>query len=109
MMFKTLCFRVYSEEQPGDAATALFIKNLSEEDQGNYRCTAIYASNQELEENVEIQVFSKHFSFYMIPVKSNKLYSSWNNLGRCTNISVCQYWRGLQGPMCCESQPSSKY
>ena len=51
---------MYSEEQPGDAATALFIKNLSEEDQGKYRCTAIYASNQELEANVEIQVFSTY-------------------------------------------------
>jgi len=49
--------RVYSEEQPGDAATALFIKKLSEEDAGNYRCTAIYASNQELEAKVEILVF----------------------------------------------------
>ena len=29
--------RVYSEEQPGDAATALFIKQLSEEDAGQYR------------------------------------------------------------------------
>ena len=32
-----LLLRVYSEEQPGDAATALFIKQLSEEDAGQYR------------------------------------------------------------------------
>ena len=34
---KILLARVYSEEQPGDAATALFIKQLSEEDAGQYR------------------------------------------------------------------------
>lgn len=36
-LFKLLWRRVYSEEQPGDAATALFIKQLSEEDAGQYR------------------------------------------------------------------------
>ena len=51
--------RVYSEEQPGDAATALFIKKLSEEDAGEYRCTAVYASNQRLEARVDISVYSK--------------------------------------------------
>ena len=52
-------YRIYSEEQPGDAANALFIKHLSEDDAGIYRCTATYASNQELEARVEIKVFSK--------------------------------------------------
>ena len=51
--------RIYSEEQPGDAATALFIKKLSEEDAGEYRCTAVYASNQQLEARVDISVYSK--------------------------------------------------
>ena len=50
---------MYSEEQPGDAATALFIKKLSEEDAGEYRCTAVYASNQQLEARVVIDVYSK--------------------------------------------------
>ena len=63
-ILKPRYFRVYSEEQPGDAATALFIKKLSEEDAGNYRCTAIYASNQELEARVEISVFSKNSSLF---------------------------------------------
>ena len=53
--------RVYSEEQPGDAATALFIKKLSEEDAGEYRCTAVYASNQQLEARVVIDVYSKFY------------------------------------------------
>ena len=51
--------RVYSEEQPGDAATALFIKKLSEEDAGEYRCSAVYASNQRLEAKVDISVYSE--------------------------------------------------
>lgn len=50
-------YRVYSEEQPGDAATALFIKKLDEEDAGEYRCTAVYASNQQLEARVDISVY----------------------------------------------------
>ena len=54
-----MCCRVYSEEQPGDAATALFIKKLSEEDAGEYRCSAIYASNQRLEARVDISVYSE--------------------------------------------------
>ena len=55
----SLCIRVYSEEQPGDAATALFIKKLDEEDAGEYRCTAVYASNQQLEARVDISVYSE--------------------------------------------------
>ena len=58
--FKVMfCPRVYSEEQPGDAATALFIKKLSEEDAGEYRCSAVYASNQRLEAKVDISVYSE--------------------------------------------------
>ena len=40
-----LLLRVYSEEQPGDAATALFIKQLSEEDAGQYRSLAKTKTN----------------------------------------------------------------
>ena len=66
--------RVYSEEQPGDAATALFIKKLSEEDAGEYRCTAVYASNQQLEARVVIDVYSKFSSNKRVMIKScNKL------------------------------------
>jgi len=49
--------RVYSEEQPGDAATALFIKNVQNRDAGQYTCRATYASNQKLEASVKIQIF----------------------------------------------------
>jgi hypothetical protein len=33
---------VYSEEQPGEAATALFIKQVSSQDAGLYRYNVIY-------------------------------------------------------------------
>ena len=61
---------MYSEEQPGDAATALFIKKLSEEDAGEYRCTAVYASNQQLEARVVIDVYSKFSSIKRVMIKS---------------------------------------
>ena len=59
-------YRVYSEEQPGDAATALFIKKLDEEDAGEYRCTAVYASNQQLEARVDISVYSEYLDIFDI-------------------------------------------
>jgi hypothetical protein len=36
-MYDPSIFRVYSEEQPGEAATALFIKQVSSQDAGLYR------------------------------------------------------------------------
>jgi hypothetical protein len=53
-----LC-RVYTEEQPGDAAIMLFIKNLREEDSGTYTCKGIYANNEQLIATVQISTFSK--------------------------------------------------
>ena len=55
----TPCRRIYSEEQPGEAATALFIKRVTEADGGDYRCSATSASNQHLEATVSITVFSE--------------------------------------------------
>jgi len=49
--------RVYTEEQPGDAAIMLFIKDLREEDSGSYRCKGIYATNEELHAEVKISTF----------------------------------------------------
>ena len=54
-----LIYRVYTEEQPGDAAIMLFIKDLREEDSGNYRCSGIYATNEEMHAEVKISTFSK--------------------------------------------------
>ena len=52
-------YRVYTEEQPGDAAIMLFIKDLREEDSGAYKCRGIYATNEEMHAEVEISTFSK--------------------------------------------------
>ena len=51
--------RVYTEEQPGDAAIMLFIKDLREEDSGMYRCSGIYATNEEMFAEVKVATFSK--------------------------------------------------
>ena len=50
---------MYTEEQPGDAAIMLFIKDLREEDSGTYRCRGIYATNEEMHAQVDISTFSK--------------------------------------------------
>ena len=50
---------MYTEEQPGDAAIMLFIKNLREEDSGAYVCKGIYANNEQLMATVQISTFSK--------------------------------------------------
>lgn len=49
--------RVYTEEQPGDAAVMLFIKDLREEDSGQYHCKGFYASTEEMAAEVQISTF----------------------------------------------------
>ena len=56
---------MYTEEQPGDAAVMLFIKDLREEDSGQYLCKGFYASNEEMYAEVQISTFSK-FSKHFI-------------------------------------------
>ena len=94
---------MYSEEQPGDAATALFIKKLSEEDAGEYRCTATYASNQQLEASVDISVYSEYFQVKNILTFLHWNYFSWDHLGRCSHGTVRQSPGGLQGEVRGES------
>jgi len=49
--------RVYTEEQPGEAGIALFIKQISDHDEGIYTCKAVYASNQRLDVSVKISLY----------------------------------------------------
>ena len=51
-----LC-RMYTEVQAEDVAISLFIKRLADEDAGQYRCTAVYAGNRELEATVSVSIF----------------------------------------------------
>jgi hypothetical protein len=39
----------------------LFLKDLREEDSGYYRCSGLYASNEEMFAEVKISTFSKLF------------------------------------------------
>ena len=61
MLFLSLTPRVYTEEQPGDAAIMLFIKNLRGADTGKYTCRGIYANNEEMTAQVEIKTFSEYY------------------------------------------------
>ena len=54
---------MYSEEQPGEAATALFIKHVKSSDAGVYTCRGMYASNQQLEATVDVNVYGEIFYF----------------------------------------------
>ena len=51
--------RLYTEEQPGDAAVMLFIKNLHEKDSGTYTCEGVYANNEKMVTKVSITTFSE--------------------------------------------------
>ena len=93
--------RIYSEEQPGDAATALFIKKLTEEDAGDYRCTAVYASNQQLEARVDISVYSESTLESVTRIKWT--YFSRDHVGGRSPCPVRQSGRGLQSEVCRQS------
>ena len=53
----SLHVRMYTEVQAEDVAISLFIKRLSDEDAGLYRCTAVYAGNMNLEASVSVSIF----------------------------------------------------
>ena len=57
-------FRVYSESHTEEAAISLFIKRLTSEDAGLYKCSAIYAANQEIVASVTVSIISK--SVYIV-------------------------------------------
>ena len=54
---------MYTEELPGESAIMLFIKNIREADQGAYVCKGVYANNDQMEARVQLQTFSKIFTF----------------------------------------------
>ena len=50
---------MYSESHTEEAAISLFIKRLTSEDAGLYKCSAIYAANQEIVASVSVSIISK--------------------------------------------------
>ena len=59
-------FRIYSEEQPGEASTALFIKHIEADDGGVYSCKATYAANQQITAEVKISVYGRHKAYIFL-------------------------------------------
>ena len=58
---------MYTEVQAEDVAISLFIKRLSDEDAGLYRCTAVYAGNMNLEASVSVSIFRELISLDSSP------------------------------------------
>ena len=52
-------FRVYSESHTEESAISLFIKCLTSGDAGLYKCSAIYAANQEIVASVSVSIIIK--------------------------------------------------
>ena len=60
LIINIIIYRVYTEELPGDAGIMLFIKDLNQEDSGEYICQGTYANNEEMKSKVKISTFSKY-------------------------------------------------
>ena len=55
-----MILRIYSEHQEEQTSIALFIRRISEDDSGVYKCTAVYASNHNIESSVEVFAYSEY-------------------------------------------------
>ena len=55
---------MYTEVHTEDVAISLFIKRLSDEDAGQYRCSAVYAGNMDMQASVSVSIFRKFSIFY---------------------------------------------
>ena len=54
---------MYTEVHTEDVAISLFIKRLSDEDAGQYKCSAVYAGNMDIQASVSVSIFRKYFYF----------------------------------------------
>ena len=50
---------MYTEVNREEVAVSLYIKRLSDEDAGEYLCTALYAGNLKMSASVSVSVFRK--------------------------------------------------
>ena len=80
----------------------LFIKDLNQDDSGDYICRGTYANNEEMESKVTIATFSKFLNYltnYFLRELNDILdhlnerfhffINSWHHMGRCSRGSVC--------------------
>ena len=52
---------MYTEVDREDVAISLYIKRLSDEDAGEYECSALYAGNLKISASVSVSVFRKFY------------------------------------------------
>ena len=71
---------MYTEINREEVAVSLYIKRLSDEDAGEYLCTALYAGNLKMTASVSVSVFRK-LRVHNILKKSINL-SEWRNQAR---------------------------
>lgn len=64
LIINIIIHRVYTEELPGDAGIMLFIKDLNQEDSGEYICQGTYANNEDMKSKVKITTFSEYYHQY---------------------------------------------
>ena len=53
-------------EQPGQIG--LFFSSVQNEDLGTYKCTALYANNQQLTTTFKLTTYGEHFNIIISPV-----------------------------------------
>ena len=125
---------MYTEVNREEVAVSLYIKRLSDEDAGEYLCTALYAGNLKMSASVSVSVFRKLRILHNILKKSINLSGwrnqagkgnsfekredwkllkiidfSWNHLGGRSPGTVRQDWLRFQIKMQSSSQPCSQH
>ena len=73
-------YRMYTEVHTEDVAISLFIKRLSDEDAGQYKCSAVYAGNMDIQASVSVSIFREYFHFKTFYFKNYISISSLLNI-----------------------------
>ena len=71
---------MYTEVHTEDVAISLFIKRLSDEDAGQYKCSAVYAGNMDIQASVSVSIFREYFHFKTFYFKNYISISSLLNI-----------------------------
>ena len=82
--------RMYTEVNREEVAVSLYIKRLSDEDAGEYLCTALYAGNLKMSASVSVSVFRK-LRVHNILKKSINI-CEWRNQPRKPTL-IWKTWR----------------